>query len=101
MSDAQPHIWKGTEVRTIRELFDAMWALESREEAQEFIAGYRAVNPHADTNAGYVTGYGDPVRAQELREWMGAAHPIFGMTSPTPAAALEAGKRAALGEFTR
>lgn len=95
----QPHIWKGVNIEKLGQLVDAIGALQSREEAQDFIAAYRAVNPHADANAGYVTGYLNPQRAEELRGWMNTAHPIFGMKSPTMAAALEAGKRAALGEF--
>lgn len=94
-------IWKGRELRTIGELTDAIAALESREEAQRFIAAYRAVSEHADVNAGYVTGYLGPQRANELREWMGTPHPISGMKSHTPEQAVQAGKRWARGEFDR
>jgi hypothetical protein len=99
-SSNEPFVWKGEELATIGKLTDAIARLASREEAQEFIAAYRAHTPHADSNAGYVTGYLAPDEGQRLREWMGAAHPIFGMTSPTPEAAFEGGKRWALGEFT-
>lgn len=92
---AEPHVWKGKPIETIGDLIDAIAALESREEAQEFITDYRAISEHADANAGYVTGYLPAERGQELREWMGAAHPIFGMSSPTAAEAIAAGKASA------
>lgn len=90
--DTEKHIWKGKEIRTIGDLVTAIDGLESREEAQEFIAGYRAVNEHADANAGYCTGYLGSQDAERLREWMGTAHPIFGMKSPTPEAAFAKGQ---------
>lgn len=89
-------IWKGKPLVTIGELTDAIAALSTREEAQNFITAYRQVSEHADVNAGYVTGYLGASDAERLREWMGTPHPVFGMKSPT---AFEAGKRAALGEF--
>lgn len=89
------HIWKNAEIKTVGELIDTMCALETREEAQEFMAGYLAVNEHAYANVGYCTGYLGAERAQELREWCQAAHPIFGMGTPTPAEALNAGMKAA------
>lgn len=100
VGSADAFVWKGRDVATIGDLIDAVSALETREEAQRFIAAYRDADPLvADGNAGYVTGYLGASRAEELREWMGTPHPIFGMKSPTPEAAVEAGKRQALGEF--
>lgn len=98
MSEPYSHIWNGKEIVTVGDLIDAIGALGSREEAVQFIEGYRAVSEHADMNAGYVTGYLDAARADELREWMGTAHPIFGMKSPTPEAAFAMGE--AWGERT-
>lgn len=96
MSSEQSNFqWRGEELRTIGQLTAAVGALSSREEAQEFIAAYRAHEPHADANAGYVTGYLDPVTAERLREWMGTPHPVFGMKSPTPEEAFAAGVRLA------
>lgn len=95
------HIWKGKEVRTLGDLVDAIAALESREEAQEFIAGYRQVEQHADVNAGYVTGYLDRSDAERLREWMGTPHPVFGMKSPDAPTAFAAGLQAALDRQRR
>jgi hypothetical protein len=90
--------WKGQELGTIGQLFDAMLAVESDEEAAEFMAAYRASSPHADVNIGYLTGYCSPEEAERLRARFNVSHPIFGRKSPTPEQALEAGKRAALGE---
>jgi hypothetical protein len=91
----QPHIRKGTEIKTIGDLIDAMCALGSPDEAQKFMAGYVAVNKHAHANVGYCTGYLDNERGQQLREWCQAAHPIFGMGTPTVGEALTAGEECA------
>lgn len=93
----QPHIWKNAEIKTIGDLIDAMCALASREEAQEFMRGYVAVNEHAYANVGYCTGYLGHEEGQRLREWCQAAHPIFGMGTPSPVEAIRAGMEAARG----
>jgi hypothetical protein len=84
-------VWRGKVMRTLGDLIDAIVALTSREQAQEFIAAYRETTPHADENAGYITGYLDADQGAELREWMGTPHPIFGMRTATPREAFLAG----------
>lgn len=98
-------VWHGRELATIGDLEYAMWLIfqlpapERQERATEFMREYRAVTEQADTNIGYLTGYFVPKEADEMRALFGVEHPIFGRESPSPEKALEAGKRAALGEF--
>lgn len=71
-------VWKGESIDTLGQLVGAISGLEDQAEAQAFIAAYRAVEEHADANAGYCTGYLGWARGAELRLWMGTAHPVFG-----------------------
>lgn len=87
--------WKGRELATIGDLSDAMEACKTREDAQAFMAAYRAENEHADVNIGYLTGYYDWETADRMRDWFGVTHPVFGDRHPTFDEALEAGKRMA------
>ncbi len=95
-------IWNDKELPTYGDVMRAMRDIHARndsEEAQQFMAAYRESNEHADPNVGYMTGYFGRQTAAEMRELFDVSHPIFGRESPTPEQALEAGKRAALGEF--
>jgi hypothetical protein len=93
-------IWKGRELITIGDLmYHGIDACETPEEAAEFMRLYREDSPHADVNIGYLSGYYGHEAMQRIQQWFDVTHPIFGKTTPTPDAALEAGKRAALGEF--
>ena len=75
----QPFVWKGDELSTIRDLLDAMFAIDHAEEAAYFMAEYRKVNEHADHNAGYILGYVEPPqRRQEMYQLFMVGHPIFG-----------------------
>lgn len=67
----KPHIWKGQHLETIGQLLDAVVACETREEAQEFMAVYRAVNEHADQNIGYIAGYTDRETMRRILDWTG------------------------------
>lgn len=60
-------------------------------------AGHPATN--AEANIGYASGYCDPDTAKMIRDVFDVSHPIFGRETPSAEKALEAGKRAALGEF--
>lgn len=105
MSEGPVFIWQGRELVTIGDLNYAMLQIfqlpapERQERAAEFMREYRAFTEHADTNIGYLTGYWGPKEAEEMRALFGVEHPIFGRESLSPEKALEAGKRAALGEF--
>lgn len=79
--DAVPFVWKGKELPTIRDLMDAMFAIDHAEEAAYFMAEYRKVNAHADANVGYVLGYVEPPeRRRGMYALFQAKHPIFGGT---------------------
>lgn len=86
-------VWKGIEVRNLGDFVNALDALDSRDEAREFMLAYTAVNEHARENVGYCSGYLDPEQSLRVREWCLAPHPIFGMSTPTPQEAFEAGRR--------
>ena len=86
-------VWKGREIRTIGDVTDALAALESREEAQEFMRLYHSVNVHAYQNVGYCAGYLDNGTAQRIYDWCGTSHPIFGRAPPSAEEAFELGKR--------
>lgn len=92
-------VWRDKPRVTIGDLTDAMEECTTVEEAREFMSAYRTFTPHADVNIGYLTGYYGHTEAARLRDWFQVEHPIFGKTTPTVEQALEAGKRAATGEF--
>lgn len=87
--------WNDTVLRTTGDLSDAIHRIiktGTREQAQQFMATYRAANEHADTNVGYLAGYFDPDTAKTIWDWFGCEHPVFGTTVPSTDEALEAGR---------
>jgi hypothetical protein len=55
-------IWKGKTLDTVGDLADTVFAIHrsgDKAEAERFMIEYRAVNPHADANVGYLSGYAD------------------------------------------
>ena len=84
-------IWNNKDLKTVRHLMDAMTAIDSEEVAQEFMSLYRAGNPHADENIGYLTGYFDPETMKRTQRLFRVAHPIFGKSLPTPEEASKKG----------
>ena len=92
--------WDGKPLVTIGELSDAMYAIYERgdqDEADRFMAAYRGYTEHADVNIGYLTGYYGSADAEAMRIMFAAAHPIFGMKSPTFEEAFDAGFLGAMG----
>lgn len=77
------------QIKTVGQLFDALAALESREEGQQFMQEYTeflkdlydnstaTAASVARSNVGYVAGYGSPEVRQRIKEYTGAPHPIF------------------------
>lgn len=63
--------WKGSDLPTIGDLVNALAALESREEAEQFMVAYRAHTDHADVNVGYVAGYCSPETMERILDWTG------------------------------
>lgn len=95
--------WNGKDLDTIGTLSDAILAIvraDDQQAADRFMELYRAESPHADSNVGYLSGYYGAETMAQVQRMFGAAHPIFGSAVPTMDAALEAGKRAAYGEFS-
>lgn len=69
-------IWKGNEIKTIGDLLDkGINQCKTKEEAQEFMRLYREVNPHADENVGYLSGYFPPEEMARIQDWFGVSHP--------------------------
>lgn len=92
--------WKGHKLETIGDLMDkGIDACETREEAEEFMKQYRAENPHAYANVGYVSGYYGREDMVRIQDWFQTAHPIFGRSAPSPEEAFAAGQK--LGEAAR
>lgn len=75
-------MWNGSPLDTVRDLLDAVTSVTSREEAERFMAEYRAENEHAGENIGYIAGYCDAETARRIWDWFGCAHPVFGTTVP-------------------
>lgn len=93
--------WKGQELTTMGDLADAVLAVESPEEAREFMAAYMAQNVHAYSNIGYLAGYFDRSTTDRVYEWFETAHPVWGRHHPTPEEALEIGKRMGEAQLRR
>jgi hypothetical protein len=90
--------WLNQELDTIGKLSDAIFGIirdGTREDAQRFMAAYRAETPHAATNVGYLAGYYDSETARKIWDWFECAHPVFGTYVPTVEEALEAGGKLA------
>lgn len=88
--------WKGHELKTVGDIMTyGIDACASREEAQAFIALYEAENSYARENIGYLAGYYSREKAQQIYDWFGVSHPIFGRIEPTPEEAFYAGMRLA------
>jgi hypothetical protein len=89
-------IWNGHELKTVGDIMThGIDACRTREEAQAFILAYEAENPHARDNVGYLAGYYSREKANQIYEWFGVSHPIFGYREPTPEEAFYAGMKLA------
>lgn len=72
-------IWKGIELSTIGQACDALKAIETKEEAQEFLKLAKLESPsYAEKNIGYLFGYFDRATWKRLSGLFGISHPIFG-----------------------
>ena len=74
-------IWKGKNLDTIGQLFDAVYDIYKRKdyaEASDFMTHYRMVNPAADANIGYIAGYASAEDMSGILRMFGTSHPIFG-----------------------
>ncbi len=85
--------WKGDTLNSIREIGDALCALESREEAHDFMRVYQQHTVHAYVNVGYIAGYYDHDYMHRILDWCQTSHPLFGRSEPTPEEAFKAGRR--------
>jgi hypothetical protein len=93
--------WLDQELATIGDLSKAIVGIVrdgTREDAQRFMAIYRAEMPHAATNVGYLAGYQDPETARKIWDWFECAHPVFGTYIPTADEAFRAGQQIAGGQ---
>lgn len=86
-------VWKGERLETIRDIGRALVALESPEDAREFMVAYSKHSVHAYQNVGYISGYYDRKTMIRIQEWCETSHPIFGRRVPSNDEALEAGIR--------
>ncbi len=73
-------IWKGSEIPTMGQLFDAANACTTQVEADAFLTAYRASSEHAEANLGYIIGYGDAAIRERLYGLFKLTHPTLGGT---------------------
>ena len=92
-------IWKGRELKSMGDLMDGVKRCDNREEAQEFMRLYEQESPHARANIGYMAGYFSSEEADQIYDWFGVSHPIFGTSHPSMEDAFRIGRR--LGEMTK
>ena len=113
--DGARFIWRDKDCTAYGDLGGALCKLGTEQDAREFWDAYVAFlnrptarlsggTPEsvAAANIGYLMGYYGPEERQRVYGlFPQASHPIFGRfeTEPSAEQALEAGKRAALGEF--
>lgn len=71
-------VWRGRELRSPNDWVQAMYRIETRAEADEFMAAARAVDPYAERTVGYLTGYMDREAGQRARGVFGVDHPVMG-----------------------
>lgn len=72
-------IWKNKTLKTMGEVLAAVSAVQTREEAQAFLAAYEKITPHARANIGYGLGYMDRAETERLAAlFEGCNHPVFG-----------------------
>jgi len=83
--------WHGQILTTYLDLLREVARVGSPEEAHEFLSAYRQVNPHADSNIGWMIGDVDRDVGRRIIEWFGCSHPVFGTTFPTVEEALRKG----------
>lgn len=84
-------IWKGKHLNKYSEIIDFALDLEG-DEQRAFVKEYAATSKNALSNVGYFSGYYGPKKAREILKVFGTVHPIFGLGTPTPETALNAGK---------
>ncbi len=72
--------WHDQPIRTAGDLLDAASQAQNDGLAPEFLTAYRAANPYADSNLGYVIGYMGEDRRREMYEAYQIGHPVFGGT---------------------
>ena len=92
-------MWKGQSLTTMHEVFEAALKCENKKEAEQFLQTYVKSGVSevvAKSNLGYFAGYYDEETSKKIYDLFGAAHPVFGMTWPTPEEAFKMGVK--LGE---
>lgn len=88
--------WNDVELDTVGKVCTALSSLQTKEEADEFMAGMRAEGPeHADANIGYIIGYLGAEDRIRLYSLLKVEHPIFGDQEPSPEECLELGRNMA------
>lgn len=92
-------LWKGKNIESMGDLIDAVTGCINREEAQEFMAQYRAESPYARENIGYLAGYLSREQATRVFDWFEVSHPVFGTSFPTAEEAFAAGLK--MGELSQ
>lgn len=83
--------WNGRNLDTYEDLFHIVNNINSKEEAQEFLAAYRQVNSSAEEVIGWMIGDVDRELGNKIIEWFECEHPLFGKIFPTPEEALKKG----------
>lgn len=82
MTDTTEFAWEGRSAGTIGDLLKEACRAEREGKASAFLDAYRATNPHADANLGYIIGYLEPPETrQRMYRAYALQHPIFGAES--------------------
>jgi chorismate mutase len=89
-----------------REVCEAKTEEEMQAKFKELVTEVLRMNPEKDpiklhniqlSNIGYIAGYYDAEIFQNVMNWLGTSHPVFGRNYPTPKEAFEKGKTALKG----
>ena len=86
--------WEGKEISDLQSLEEAMlevYTSQDKERGQRFMDAYRVINPNADSNIGYMTGYYGDIEG--MCKFFDVYHPFFGRTTPTLEEALQMGMK--------
>lgn len=70
--------WRGKEISTNGDVFDAMWSCSTTQDAQEFLAAYEKVEPNARENVAFLCGYAGNAQRARLNSLFNTTHPILG-----------------------
>lgn len=87
-------VWRGKVLATLGDIMNAVVAVKTQAEADQFLEAYRSINAHADDNIGYLLGYLSREEATRLFTLFRTPHPMLsgpGGYDSSPREAFETG----------